>query len=185
MGWGGISKEEKQGHAAGYSQTAQALLGMGWRDGGDGAGFREREGLSGGGGWVEGCGCSEWAWLERGAQWEKGSVKWGRLKDRMGLSEFLISFHKISASESSFCLAVSKSPYLCKTGAILTVPPCCPPFTSHSPASQRGPSQGQENSFPPPPPSSCSPCLLIVRYIHFPEAEEEEDLKARGSPRTF
>lgn len=123
MGWGGISKEEKRGHAAGCSPTAQALLEMGWRDGRDGAGFREREGLSGGGGWVGGCGCSEWAWLERGAQRGKGSVKRGRLKDRMGLSEFLISFHEISASESSFCLAVSKSPYLCKTGAILTAHP--------------------------------------------------------------
>ena len=45
VGWGGTSKE-KQGHAAGCSPTAQALLGTGWRDGGDGDGFGEREELS-------------------------------------------------------------------------------------------------------------------------------------------
>lgn len=49
QGWGGISKEEKQDLAAGYSPIVQARLALpgtgckdeGWGGGGDG--FRERE----------------------------------------------------------------------------------------------------------------------------------------------
>lgn len=68
-GWGGISKEEEQDLAAGYSPIVQARPALpvtGWKDEGwgwGGDGFREKERAHAGqAGLSRGCRCSEWAW---------------------------------------------------------------------------------------------------------------------------